>query len=826
MAERPLRFIADTKVPTKWKPDYFYAIYLGGNDVECYVTSQSGVPKRVGNTQMIIDIINERGVDWGNIGGDISDQTDLVTLLNLKEDKTNKVQDVSIINHTLYPSVQTMVDYINSLIPNGLISGGIVTWSGSGYVYDVSEATVKINGTVYNIPSGQVTLQGSHPSLDRIDVVYVDINGFDVLTGIPAEEPVTPQVNVGEQVYLTSIIVSANTVEPGGEVVTEWVYRENQEWVGSFTGIGTVDFESTTDPESGVYSVESTDVEKDNLIIFDKGSPFEPDDWDTLSLKINLKQPVEKDLYLVVGYLDITDNPVSNQVQLPINRDLTGSYQFTAVQKELFTITGTAQKIYIKHTRPTFGTYPIGYFLDDIRLQSGVSQGNNLQHNSLNGLNVGDYQHLTQDEKEQALNPEADNVSVTPFGDIVSTDVQSAIEELQDNITESMHDPVTVTDSTDIDFTLTGQDITAEIKNGSVGRVKLTTEINASLDLADSAIQEVYNPYGTITLMLLDQANQTDQQIVKVTDASADTNLTFPTGETRKYAYYQYLGTTNGDMTDYRLVSAPYGNIGSLPDNLDISEKKWVIFGDSVSYTTSTIKYTGKVAEILGFTGTVSNAVPGDNILNQSEDLDALILGDSSYFLGFDICSIFLGYNDVRYSIELGKRNATVNSESYAGKLKHFIEVLKTSNPKLEIYIITPPEINQSGGGAFTYRDKNGNGWGMVDLRDLIMQICLDYSVQCIDLYSLSGFNLQTIATYTTDGLHPNEDGHTLFADIISKAFLIRNSKTTFNDSSLLSSTYGEPSGSDKIKNVVSCTTTEYASGTKIETTLYIITDA
>lgn len=55
--------------------------------------------------------------------------------------------------------------------------------------------------------------------------------------------------------------------------------------------------------------------------------------------------------------------------------------------------------------------------------------------------------------------------------------------------TLAVHAPVTVTDSSEIDFTLTGQDITASIKTGSIDETKLDTSTNASLDKADSALQ-------------------------------------------------------------------------------------------------------------------------------------------------------------------------------------------------------------------------------------------------------------------------------------------------------------------------------------------------
>lgn len=56
---------------------------------------------------------------------------------------------------------------------------------------------------------------------------------------------------------------------------------------------------------------------------------------------------------------------------------------------------------------------------------------------------------------------------------------------------------ITVTDSAEIDFTLTGQDLTASLKAGSIDETKLDTSVNASLDLADSAIQTETDPVFT-----------------------------------------------------------------------------------------------------------------------------------------------------------------------------------------------------------------------------------------------------------------------------------------------------------------------------------------
>lgn len=77
--------------------------------------------------------------------------------------------------------------------------------------------------------------------------------------------------------------------------------------------------------------------------------------------------------------------------------------------------------------------------------------------------------------------------------------------------TSARHAALTVTDSTEIDFTLTVQDLTASIKSGSIAETKLDTSVNASLDKADSASQ----PGHTHTL----------SEISDVTASAAELNV-------------------------------------------------------------------------------------------------------------------------------------------------------------------------------------------------------------------------------------------------------------------------------------------------------------
>ena len=61
-----------------------------------------------------------------------------------------------------------------------------------------------------------------------------------------------------------------------------------------------------------------------------------------------------------------------------------------------------------------------------------------------------------------------------------------------------LHNAVTVTDTAEIDMTLTGQDIKADIKTASVAKSKLDSSVQASLEKADSAIQDISGKQDTL----------------------------------------------------------------------------------------------------------------------------------------------------------------------------------------------------------------------------------------------------------------------------------------------------------------------------------------
>lgn len=139
-----------------------------------------------------------------------------------------------------------------------LVEGSLI-WD-SGFKFNVSPLKYYINNELYtSSPAKTVTLLAADATYPRIDAIIADIAG-DVgkITGTPAEFPVYPFVDPATQILLRWVIVPENSTQPVIDVDT--VYDENTEWTTSFTGTGTMDFNSTDAPFSGSKCAKLTSV--------------------------------------------------------------------------------------------------------------------------------------------------------------------------------------------------------------------------------------------------------------------------------------------------------------------------------------------------------------------------------------------------------------------------------------------------------------------------------------------------------------------------------------------------------------------------------------
>lgn len=168
-------------------------------------------------------------------------------------------------------------------------------------------------------------------------------------------------------------------------------------------------------------------------------------------------------------------------------------------------VTGATGKIYI--TLDNNLTYRwSGSAYVEISASLALGETSSTAYRGDRGKTAYDHSQLTSGNPHNVTKSDVglgsvDNVSASSLRDRsthTGTQTASTISDFQTTVsansdvsanTSARHSALTVTDSTEIDFTLTGQDLTASLKAGSIDETKLDASTNASLDLADSSLQ-------------------------------------------------------------------------------------------------------------------------------------------------------------------------------------------------------------------------------------------------------------------------------------------------------------------------------------------------
>lgn len=160
--------------------------------------------------------------------------------------------------------------------------------------------------------------------------------------------------------------------------------------------------------------------------------------------------------------------------------------------------------------------------------------------------------------------------------------------------TAARHAALTVTDSAEIDFTLTGQDLTASLIAGSVDETKLDVSTNASLDLADSALQSA--DIGSTVQGVLAEGAFIDGDKTKLNGLPVNTSKSFslesPTATENKSLFFTDVAITVNKMVAVLVGSATPSVTWTIRHATDRS-----LTGNEVvtSGTTTTSTSTGSV---------------------------------------------------------------------------------------------------------------------------------------------------------------------------------------------------------------------------------------
>ncbi|HEY9534105.1 MAG TPA: hypothetical protein VIQ77_06190 [Mucilaginibacter sp.] len=105
--------------------------------------------------------------------------------------------------------LNTLQTTLNSIIPNQVISGGLVTIKsddGTNVVLQIDATVYSLKGIAYSAPHSEITIvRPVDNTKSRFDVFYLDANGFKVLKGTESAAPVKPQLQSGME--LTTILI-------------------------------------------------------------------------------------------------------------------------------------------------------------------------------------------------------------------------------------------------------------------------------------------------------------------------------------------------------------------------------------------------------------------------------------------------------------------------------------------------------------------------------------------------------------------------------------------------------------------------------------------
>ena len=285
---------------------------------------------------------------------------------------------------TFSGNVLNIPNYNN--ITDGVISGGVVTWSGTGLVFNISACNYYINGVNYSSAVDSKTLATADPTNDRIDVFAVNTSGqVVVITGTPATNPQKPQVDPATQLELTTVNVAAGATTPTG-VTAQIVYDENVEtnWTKTNSLFSSVNYAYTTAPYVGTYSIQGVCGGTLNQLLFTCVPSLDYSSYSTIKFAVKLTRALYTTYpeYIYIEFTTTGGVRVGNLLRL----DSTNQYGFnyTSTSWQLITVplsqlnitTGAigAIRVMVQQGQLNAGfTFQTIYF-DRIELQGGISQ--------------------------------------------------------------------------------------------------------------------------------------------------------------------------------------------------------------------------------------------------------------------------------------------------------------------------------------------------------------------------------------------------------------------------------------------------------------------
>lgn len=139
-------------------------------------------------------------------------------------------------------------------------------------------------------------------------------------------------------------------------------------------------------------------------------------------------------------------------------------------------------------------------------------------------------------------------------------------------------------------------------------------------------------------------------------------------------------------------------------------------------------------------------------------------------FSAVELVLIMHGLNDFNSGVPIRNEKDPYDEYTFTGALRSAIEFLRQANPGMRIVLVTPTYSWYLTSGQ-TCEEYNGGGGVQEDYINAEMELARELGIEVIDVYHdvYPHEKWEDWGLYTMDGIHPNQSGRELLADIIAK---------------------------------------------------------
>lgn len=241
----------------------------------------------------------------------------------------------------------------------------------------------------------------------------------------------------------------------------------------------------------------------------------------------------------------------------------------------------------------------------------------------------------------------------------------------------------------------------------------------------------------------------------------------------RRWASYPYLFEHSpGELW----LTTMQGGIRARFYERDFVKQRIVAFGDSTTATRGPLKvYAGLIDHALPDATVINAGIGGHNTDHAKARFAKDVLANTP-----DTVIIQFGINDAAVDVwkKPAPREPRVNIERYTKNLRHFVQTLKQRGAKIVLMTPNPirwtPKLKARYGKA-PYRGNDPDGFNVL-LRQYaaaMRALAMDEDVPLVDVYETFQQSAD-IDSLLLDGMHPNDRGHRIVADLLLKKLSVK----------------------------------------------------